>query len=401
MKHLVIFSLSLIWSMAAGAQFKLEVNGQVLPAKLTFTIQDKKPVAVLATRLSVTAKSAIMYANGEEVEVKTKSKGGQTVFYLPSGNGELKVATRSGGEETFTITSNVSNRWFRTHKSCRIPGLKIRYQKKLKTSYFGGVYCKNKPKKKKITLYISTSLDSEWLGSNLFEKGGKGSRWKTFDLNLDGTKQTSNFRWGSKEQTSLIRAQIIDAPTPIEEEPPPYFYVGAEYLQQSSSSNAGEGSSSVLALRMNVLYPVSESIRVRADGGYLLQKLSGDEEDNPKFVQFKIAGDYVFGAGFFASLGYDLLSFSTPSPGLQIDFEAPYVGLGYRIQMSESYIDLRATYSQPLTDAEGASRTGAELVFKPFFFENTKAGLIYETIELTQPTNISSDRIGLQFYYGF
>ncbi|MCJ8277933.1 MAG: hypothetical protein MJK18_13915, partial [Bdellovibrionales bacterium] len=197
MKLLAGFVLSLSWSLSSWAQYKLQVNGQAQPAKLTFTIQDKKPVAVLMTRMSVSAKSAVMYANGEEADVKFKDRGGQTVFYLPGGNGELKVTTASGEEETFTISSNTSNRWFKTHKSCRIPGLKIRYQKKTKTSYFGGIYCKSKPKKKKITLYISTSLDSEWLGSNLFEKGGKGSRWKTFDLNLDGTKQTSNFRWGS------------------------------------------------------------------------------------------------------------------------------------------------------------------------------------------------------------
>ena len=108
MKLLAVFVLSLSWSLSSWAQYKLQVNGQAQPAKLTFTIQDKKPVAVLMTRMSVSAKSAVMYANGEEADVKFKDRGGQTVFYLPGGNGELKVTTASGEEETFTISSNTS-----------------------------------------------------------------------------------------------------------------------------------------------------------------------------------------------------------------------------------------------------------------------------------------------------
>ncbi|NCN42072.1 hypothetical protein GW916_12580 [bacterium] len=342
-----------------------------------------------------------MEIDGEPFPVKIKKSREKVYLLLPGGEGILSVVEDSGATARSIVRLSETSKYFKVHRNCKLDGFQIRFDKAA-SPHFAGVYCRKSRDGKVLRVYFSTSQNSDWLGGDLFELEGKGQRFKVYDIPLDRKKAKFSLNWGGRGIDSSATISIHPVSTKNSEEPPPYFFIGAEFSQQTTASRGDSSSNLSLVGRLDMLYPVNPRWRMSGNMGYLLHSLSSSQSSSPKYSQFKLGGDCIVGSGVFLAAGYDLLSFSSDQPEVLVDFEAPYVGLGYRRQMSKRSLDVGGFYSQPISGGAGSQRMGFQVTLKPFYFtSNSKVVVNYEILKIVEPVTIDSTRMGLQYYYGF
>lgn len=389
MIQLIFIFFLLIIGNPSQALVKVRWGKELKNAAITFMSEGKKPLIYLRVDVPGKVKSSTFIWQEEEIDVKVIYRKNRSFLFVPGSEGTLLVAMENGSTQNRPFKMLNAQGTTKIHKSCLVPEITIKQKKTIKNRHVAGIYCKLDKKNQNLKMFFSTAQNSEWLGSNLFEIDGKGTRWKVFQIPLLNNKTLMEFRWGLARQEQLVKVKINEL-QPQTDDQKLFFYVGQEFSQFSSQLAETSTDFSSTALAVNGLYILSPGLRISAEGSYQILSF-GDEEENPKYFNLLLGIEYDVFNNIFVDAGYNILSYTNSNLLLLTEYEAPYVGLGINTRFFNRDWTFKANYSQPLSGAENSSQIYASLEAKPLaFFESTKIGLFYRSLSLKDQIELES-----------
>ncbi len=301
-----------------------------------------KIILALASPLKEVS-SAQLEIDGSSVQVELRKAKSSIFLLLPSSHGTLSLNAPGQTNVRYSYVTKATKPILLVQSDCAKFKAQLNISNPKLSAYPGMISCKSEGSVLKQVMF-STTEDSNWFGSNLFESDGKGERWKIFEgKDLSSTKGWT-FTWGQAESrnvASIKFQQTLEGEKP--KLPPFTFWVGGAYFSSSVTTNLASSSAKGLQIPVGVRYvPGSSRFFLSAEYSLFAYSVSGQNSISTMDIHAGYAPELGRLDASFA-IGYRDDSLSFKSVNVTSSLAAPTVSAELGLNLNSSTTGIFAT----------------------------------------------------------